>query len=71
LRDRFEGLDAWPPGYESMLIQLQMRGGYGARIDDAKGQVDPILTGCPYADSALLPAIRRYGQLDQESAAGR
>ena len=71
LRDRFEGLCAWAPGYESMRVQLQMRGGYGARIDDAKGQVDPIFTGCPYADSALLPAIRRYGQLDQESAAGR
>jgi hypothetical protein len=71
LRDRFEGLCAWAPGYESMRVQLQMRGGYGARIDDAKGQVDPIVTGCPYADSALLPAIRRYGQLDQESAAGR
>jgi hypothetical protein len=71
LRDRFEDLDAWPPGYESMLVQLQTSGGYGAWIDDAKGQADPILTGCPYADSALLPAIRRYGQLDQESAAGR
>lgn len=71
LRDRFEGLCAWAPGYESMLVQLQMRGGYGERIDDAKGQLDPILTGCPYADSTLLPAIRRYGQLDQESAAGR
>jgi hypothetical protein len=71
LRDRFDGLDAWPPGYESMLAQLQTRGGHGARIDDAKGQIDPVLTGCPYADSTLLPAIRRYGQLDQESAAGR
>ncbi len=71
LRDRFDGLDAWPPGYESMLVQLQTRGGYGARIDDAKGQVDPVLTGCPYADSTLLPAIRRYGQLDQEWVAGR
>jgi len=71
LRDRFAGLCAWAPGYESMRVQLQMRGGYGARIDDDKGQVDPILTGCPYADSALLPAIRRHGQLDQESAAGR
>jgi hypothetical protein len=71
LRDRFDGLDAWPPGYESMLVQLQTRGGDGARIDDVRGQVDPVLTGCRYADSALLPAIRRYGQLDQESAAGR
>jgi hypothetical protein len=59
LRDRFDGLDAWPPGYESMLVQLQKRDGYGARIEDAKGQVDPILTGCPYADTTLLPAIRQ------------
>jgi hypothetical protein len=68
LRQRFEGLDAWPPGYESMLLRLQTRGGYGARIVDVKGQVDPMLTGCTYADGELLPAIRRYGQMDQEVA---
>jgi hypothetical protein len=69
LRNRFDGLCAWAPGYESMLAQLQSRGGYSGRIGDAKGQVDPVLTGCPYADGTLLPAIRRYGQRDQESTA--
>lgn len=69
LRNRFEGLFAWEPGYESMLAQLQSRGGYSGRVGEAKGQIDPGLTGCPYADGTLLPAIRRYGQRDQESAA--
>jgi len=69
LRSRFDGLDAWRPGYEPMLAQLQCCGGYGVRIDDARGQVDPVLTGCPYADGELLPAIRRYGQMDQELTA--
>jgi len=69
LRSRFEGLRAWAPGYESMVAQLQSRGGYSGRVGDARGQVDPGVTGCPYADGTLLPAIRRYGQRDQESAA--
>jgi hypothetical protein len=43
-----------------------MRGGTTAeRV--SKGQVDPVLTGCAYADSVLLPAIRRLGRRDQES----
>jgi hypothetical protein len=69
LRERFEGLEAWRPGYESMLAQLQTRGGYGASIDEAKGQADPGRTGCAYADETLLPAIRRYGRMDQEFTA--
>lgn len=72
LRERFEGLDAWPPGYASMLAQLKSCGGYGVRIDEARGQVDPVMTGCEYADRELLPAIREYGQMDQEvTAVGR
>jgi hypothetical protein len=67
LRSRFEDLEAWPVGYESLRIQLQVGGGHGTRADDSKGQVDPVLTGCPYADSVLLPAIRRRGRMDQES----
>jgi hypothetical protein len=69
LRARFDGIGAWPPGYESMLVQLRISGGYGVRFDEAKGQVDPILTGCVYADTALLTAIRQHGQMDQESMA--
>ena len=68
LRSRFEGLRGWPAGYEPMLAKLQAMGGYGAaQSDDLRGQVDPVLTGCAYADGTLLPAIRRYGQTDQES----
>jgi hypothetical protein len=67
LRGRFEGLRAWEPGYASMLLQLQAGGGYGAEADAARGQVDPGATGCAYADSVLLPAIRRHGRRDQEA----
>jgi hypothetical protein len=67
LRVRFADLTAWPDGYEPLRVQLETHGGYGARTDDPKGQVDPVLTGCAYADSVLLPAIRHFGRRDQES----
>ncbi len=67
LRSRFEDLEAWPVGYEPLRLQLESSGGHGARADDSKGQIDPVLTGCAYADSTLLPAIRRHGRRDQES----
>ncbi len=68
LRARFPDLGAWAEGYEPMLAQLQTTGGYGsASPEDARGQLDPGVTGCEYADSVLLPGIRRYGRRDQES----
>jgi hypothetical protein len=67
LRNRFADLQAWPVGYEPLRVQLEVGGGHGTRADDSKGQVDPVLTGCAYADSVLLPAIRRLGRRDQES----
>jgi hypothetical protein len=67
LRSRFENLEAWPVGYEPLRVQMQAGGGHGLLTDDSKGQVDPVLTGCAYADSVLLPAIRRHGRRDQES----
>jgi hypothetical protein len=69
LRARFEGLRAWRPGYEPMLEQLRTRGGYRSASDDLRGQTDPSVTGCQLADSILLPAIRQYGQMDQERVA--
>jgi hypothetical protein len=66
LRSRFDDLRAWRPGYEPMLAHLRTFGGYGTEPIEGKGQVDPGLTGCQYADSVLLPAIRRFGQMDQE-----
>lgn len=69
LRSRFEGLTAWRPGYELMLETLRKRGGYSSSAATDPAQTDPQFTGCPFADSVLLPAIRQYGQFDQESTA--
>jgi hypothetical protein len=69
LRNRFEGLQAWRPGYEAMLEQLQLYGGYRPAMDEARGQVDPGATGCAFADEVLLPAVRKLGQMDQERLA--
>lgn len=66
LRQRFEGLTAWRPGYEPMVQTLREQGGYRPFAPGEPGQSDPGTTGCPFADADLLPAIRQYGQLDQE-----
>jgi hypothetical protein len=65
LRDRFGEVSAWRPGYEPMLHDLQLRGGYRPVRNEA-GQRDPGATGCEYADSILLPAVRANGYRDQE-----
>ena len=80
LRGRFEGVQAWRPGYEPMRVALEAGGGYGALVDvglrggggagGGQGQLDPVSTGCEYADSVLLPAIRARGRRDQEAMAG-
>lgn len=64
LRQRFGEVSAWRPGYEPMLAALRSAGGY--RGGESRGQLDPLATGCAFADEALLPAIRDCGQLDQE-----
>lgn len=69
LRKTFSGLEAWQPGYGPMLEVLQRGGGH--RPDSAKkaGQAPIAVTGCPYADSFLLPAIVQTGLFaDQEVA---
>ena len=71
LRNRFPGLAAWRPGYEPMLQRLRRQGGYRSAGGTEPGQSDPQRTGCPFADTELLPAIREYGQLDQESVSER
>lgn len=68
LKQRFPTIDAWQPGYADMLENLA----FGHRpCEDAgsgKDQQNPLnLTGCAYADDALLPALAQYGRfLDQE-----
>jgi hypothetical protein len=64
LRNRFGDVTAWQPGYAPLLELLNSEeGGHSA---GAGVQLDPECTGCSYADTALLPAIRRRGQRDQE-----
>lgn len=67
LRERFEGISAWRPGYEPMLTRLAASGG-GNRPTGHK-QVDPGMTGCSLADEVLLPAVRSLGCWDQERLA--
>lgn len=66
LRSRFADLCAWQPGYEPMLARLKTSAAYSGRLIDDRGQIDPMVTGCPYADATLLQAIRELGPMDQE-----
>lgn len=63
LRQRFGDVTAWQPGYAPMVEALREAGGYRSSAIDPQ---DLALTGCPYADEVLLPAIRAAGQIDQE-----
>lgn len=63
LRQRFGDVTAWQPGYAPMVEVLREAGGYRSSAIDPQ---DLALTGCPYADEVLLPAIRGAGQIDQE-----
>ncbi len=69
LRTRFGDVRAWPPGYAPMVADLRRERGYSSAASLRRGQIDPLTTGCPYADEVLLPAIRERGQLDQERPA--
>lgn len=69
LRQRFGDLSAWRPGYGPMLQSVQRGGGRASSGSDWRRQVDPGSTGCAYADTELLPAIRQHGFLDQEGIA--
>ncbi|HWK51775.1 MAG TPA: Wadjet anti-phage system protein JetD domain-containing protein [Steroidobacter sp.] len=67
LRQRFEGITAWRPGYGPMLTQLAASGGGNRPMGHR--QVDPGSTGCAFADEVLLPAVRLLGCWDQERLA--
>lgn len=67
LRQRFPEMHAWPPGYHDMLHHLLEGRGHSAEMGDKEEQVDPVSTGCHFADSVLLPAIREHKLfVDQE-----
>jgi len=67
LRDVFDDMEAWKPGYEPMLERLKNNEGHEP---DAAGKSRQSIideTGCQYADTQLLPALNIYGIfVDQE-----
>jgi len=70
LRQRFAGVAAWQPGYRRMLADRLAASVSGtSEGHDRSRQVDPGTTGCVYADTLLLPAIRTHGFWDQERIA--
>lgn len=69
LRQRFALVEAWRPGYEPMLADLRAARVNVATSVDVERQVDPVATGCTFADEVLLPAIREHGFWDQERIA--
>jgi hypothetical protein len=66
LRERFGEVSAWRPGYSFLVERLTAGRGHHPQTGH-KQQSDPKTTGCSYADTVLLPAIRKYGFIDQES----
>lgn len=72
LNPLFGAVCAWRPGYDRMLEALQAGRGHVPALADKRKQVDPGTTGDAYADTQLLPAMRRLGCfLDQEYLASQ
>lgn len=70
LRASFQGLQAWEPGYEAMLAALTEGRCHAPEAADKQGQRTLEVTGCPYADTRLVPALRVVGRfVDQEQVA--
>ncbi len=68
LRLTFPGMTAWRPGYAPLLQRLLAGAGHPAPLAGKERQLDPEATGCRYADSELLPAMRKHALfIDQEA----
>ncbi len=70
LREIFVGTRAWEPGYRVLLDRARRGEGHAADEDVHKGgqQAGVSETGCPFADTQLLPFLRRSGCfVDQEA----
>ena len=67
MRRNFPNLQAWPEGYTRLLTRLTAGEGHAPAAAHKEGQRDPGVTGCPFADYVLLPAMRSSGLfVDQE-----
>jgi hypothetical protein len=70
LRGSFPGAHAWQPGYAPMVARIQANVGHTPDAAGKQLQQDLVATGCEFADTVLLPAIRATGYfLDQEAVA--
>ena len=64
----FSNMKAWQPGFSPMLKLLEQGKGHSFKQAGKEKQVDPVMTGCDYADSLLLTTIRAKNMfVDQES----
>ncbi|VAW72444.1 hypothetical protein MNBD_GAMMA10-2230 [hydrothermal vent metagenome] len=67
LKQRFAKVEAWQPGYQPMLELLLSGGGHTPEATSKQEQKDTGNTGCTYADTQLLPALREMQRfVDQE-----
>lgn len=67
LRNSFDNMQCWQPGYQPMLQKIINQQGHAISLRNKKGQNDPTQTGCHYADENVLPVLRQYQQFyDQE-----
>ena len=68
LREVFPEAQAWCPGYGDLADRLSAGGGHLPQAASKERQIDPLQTGCAYADGVLLPLMRRVGRfVDQEA----
>jgi len=69
LRNVFDGIAAWQPGYLALIMILENGCGHLPDDTDKTEQRDPEFTDCEFADSKLLPLLRaRQRFVDQEAA---
>jgi hypothetical protein len=67
LRFIFPSAQTWRPGYEPMLARLTVGDGHSPSQSGKERQREIERTGCAYADSQLIPALKRFGKfVDQE-----
>lgn len=67
LRRQFGSAQAWQPGYDFLVQQLRAGGGHSADQSGKTQQKTVLATGCPYADSVLIPALQQTNRfMDQE-----
>ncbi|WP_045858769.1 Wadjet anti-phage system protein JetD domain-containing protein [Teredinibacter purpureus] len=68
LKNTFPDVTAWKTGYQPLLERLLNRQGHAHESSGKERQKDPGLSGCEFADTKLLPAMRDLGEfIDQEA----